>query len=64
MKHVHINWAGVLGVVVSVGSLLSHPEILNLLPERWAVIGSAIGVAIQALTNPAARTYQARATDG
>lgn len=63
MKNVHFNWKGILGLTITLGSLLSHPEILNLLPERWAVIGSIVGAAIQAATNPAARRYQARAVD-
>lgn len=45
-----IRWGGLLGFVVSVGSLLGHPEILALLPEKAALIGSALGIVIQTLT--------------
>lgn len=49
------RWTAVLGFCVSVGSLLSHPEILALLPENLAVIGSAIGIVIQTLTKQPVR---------
>jgi uncharacterized membrane protein YfcA len=48
MKRFHV--AGVLSALVSVGGLLSHPEILNLLPEKYAVVMSAVGVVLQAIT--------------
>ncbi len=44
------------GVLVSVGGLLAHPEILNFLPEKWAVAVSAVGIAIQAVTKAITRT--------
>lgn len=40
----------ILMLLVSVISLASHPEILNLLPEKWAFIGSAIGILGQGFT--------------
>lgn len=48
MKRFHT--AGVVSALVAIGGLLSHPEILNLLPEKYAVIVSAIGVLLQAIT--------------
>jgi hypothetical protein len=44
------------GILVSVGGLLSHPEILNLLPEKWALVASASGILIQAVTKALVRT--------
>jgi len=48
MKRFHV--AGLLSALVSIAGLLSHPEILNLLPEKYAVIMSAAGVVLQAIT--------------
>lgn len=55
-----IRWGGFLGFVVSVGSLLSHPEILALLPEKAALIGSAVGIVIQTVTKQPVRREHER----
>ena len=60
MKKPKIRWPAVLGVVISIGGLASHPEILALLPEKAAVIVSAVGVVIQALTKPIIREEHER----
>lgn len=44
------------GLLVSLGGLAAHPEILGLLPEKAAILVSVIGAAIQAYTKAIART--------
>lgn len=48
MKRFHT--AGALSALIAIAGLLSHPEILNLLPEKYAVILSAVGVILQSVT--------------
>lgn len=47
-----VSFGAVLGAMVSVGALLAHPEVLALLPERFALWGSAAGICLQAVARP------------
>lgn len=49
-RKIRVRWGGLIGLVVSAGALLSQPEILALLPEKVALICSAAGMVIQAVT--------------
>lgn len=42
--------AGWVALVISVAGIMTHPEILGLLPEKWAVAVSGIGIILQAIT--------------
>ena len=44
------KWMSLIGLVIALGGLLSQPEILNFLPEKWATVASALGIFIQAVT--------------
>lgn len=49
-----VNWGGVLGAVTSVVGILSHPEVLAVLPEKIALIVSGVGIILQAVSKPVA----------
>jgi hypothetical protein len=49
------NLKAVLALLVSVIGFLSHPEILGLLPEKVAIIITALGMAMQAFAQQIAR---------
>lgn len=40
----------IIAILVSVGGLLTHPEILGLLPEKIALSLSALGIVLQAIS--------------
>lgn len=45
-----INLAGLGSAAIAILGLLSHPEILGLFPEKYAIVISAIGIALQSIT--------------
>lgn len=42
--------AGWISLGISIVGLLSHPEVLNILPENFAAAISVIGIILQALS--------------
>ena len=44
------KWAPVLALLLSLAALAAHPEVLNLMPEKWAFLGSALGIVAQGFT--------------
>ena len=47
-----INLKAIGAAIVSVGGLLSHPEVMNVLPEKYALGVSILGVIAQSVTSP------------
>jgi hypothetical protein len=45
-----MNKKATLALFISVAGLVSHPEILGLLSEKWAGYFSLLGIILQALT--------------
>lgn len=41
---------GWISLIISLAGMMTHPEILGLLPERWAVGISFLGMLLQAIT--------------
>lgn len=42
--------AAFIAILVAVSGLLMHPDILGVLPEKWAVVVSGVGILLQAIT--------------
>ena len=58
-----INWKTVVLLLGALGSLASHPEVFNFLPEKWSAILSAIFTTALAFSNAVARIPVTRTED-
>lgn len=57
------NLQAILALLVSIGGLTAHPEVMGLLPEKWALAVTIIGIIAQAFTQQVARTPSERVLD-
>lgn len=47
-----IHWPGVVGILTTLGGVISLPEVLALLPSKTAAMLIAVGAVVQAVTRP------------
>src|SRR5512135_2944553 len=46
------KWPMILGVLTTISGICSDPNLLNLLPQKYSVVLTAIGAVILAITKP------------
>lgn len=44
------KWAGWIALLIAIAGIMTHPEILGLVPEKVAIVISSLGIMLQALT--------------
>lgn len=47
-----LNWKGVAGFLTSIAGVLSAPEVLHVLPPKYATALTVTGVLVQSVTRP------------
>lgn len=57
------DWKALIALLISIGGLASHPELLNIFPEKVSIMISVIGVIAQGFTKELARKDYTRNED-
>jgi hypothetical protein len=58
-----VNWQAIAAMLISIGGLTAHPELLGFLPEWLSLTLTIAGIVGQALTQQVARIPATRMED-